>query len=111
MNEEYIYDAKGRLENAGFLDYRCPVASDLPMIEPILVEVPNSAHPYGAKGVARCVLPTDGRDRQCDPERDRRADELPADVAPAVAGRDRRRLNAWHAWFSPRASVSATPVA
>ena len=51
LNEEYIYDAKGRLENAGFLDYRCPVASDLPMIEPILVEVPNPAHPYGAKGV------------------------------------------------------------
>jgi CO/xanthine dehydrogenase Mo-binding subunit len=51
LNEEYIYDAKGRLDNAGFLDYRCPVASDLPMIEPILVEVPNPAHPYGAKGV------------------------------------------------------------
>ena len=42
---------KGRLDNPGFLDYRCPVASDLPMIEPILVEVPNPAHPYGAKGV------------------------------------------------------------
>src|SRR5215216_1364072 len=51
LNEEYIYDQKGRLDNAGFLDYRCPVASDLPMIEPILVEVPNPAHPYGAKGV------------------------------------------------------------
>ncbi len=35
----------------GFLDYRCPVASDLPMIEAVLVEVPNPAHPYGAKGV------------------------------------------------------------
>ncbi len=51
LNEEYIYDAKGRLENAGFLDYRCPVASDLPMIETIMVEVPNPAHPYGVKGV------------------------------------------------------------
>ena len=51
LNEEYIYNAKGQLDNAGFLDYRCPVASDLPMIEPILVEVPNPAHPYGAKGV------------------------------------------------------------
>ena len=28
-----------------------PVASDVPMIEAILVEVPNPAHPYGAKGV------------------------------------------------------------
>src|SRR6202022_1231696 len=51
LNEEYIYDARGRLDNAGFLDYRVPVASDMPMIEPILVQVPNPAHPYGAKGV------------------------------------------------------------
>jgi CO/xanthine dehydrogenase Mo-binding subunit len=51
LNEEYIYDKQGRLDNAGFLDYRCPVASDLPMIEPLLVEVPNPVHPYGAKGV------------------------------------------------------------
>ncbi len=51
LNEEYIYNAKGQLDNAGFLDYRCPVASDLPMIDTVLVEVPNPAHPYGAKGV------------------------------------------------------------
>jgi CO/xanthine dehydrogenase Mo-binding subunit len=51
LNEEYVYDRQGRLENPGFLDYRVPVASDLPMIETILVEVPNPAHPYGAKGV------------------------------------------------------------
>jgi len=38
LNEEYIYDSKGRLENPGFLDYRIPVASDLPMIEPVMVE-------------------------------------------------------------------------
>src|ERR1700736_258631 len=52
LNEEYIYDSKGRMENAGFLDYRIPVASDLPMIEPVVIEVPNPGHPYGAKGVA-----------------------------------------------------------
>jgi len=51
LNEEYIYNTKGQLDNAGFLDYRCPVASDLPMIDAVLVEVPNPAHPYGAKGV------------------------------------------------------------
>ena len=51
LNEEYIYDDKGRLENAGFLDYRVPVASDLPMIDAVLVEVPNPSHPYGVKGV------------------------------------------------------------
>jgi xanthine dehydrogenase molybdopterin-binding subunit B len=59
LNEEYIYDTKGRLDNARFLDYRVPVASDMPMIEPILVEVPNPAHPFGAKGVGEVniVLP------------------------------------------------------
>src|SRR5689334_510334 len=51
LNEEYIYNDKGQLDNPGFLDYRCPVASDLPMIDAVLVEVPNPAHPYGAKGV------------------------------------------------------------
>jgi CO/xanthine dehydrogenase Mo-binding subunit len=51
LNEEYVYDSKGRLENPGFLDYRIPVASDLPMIEALLIEVPNPNHPYGAKGV------------------------------------------------------------
>ena len=51
LNEEYIYDDRGRLENPGFLDYRMPVASDLPMIEAVLVEVPNPSHPYGVKGV------------------------------------------------------------
>jgi CO/xanthine dehydrogenase Mo-binding subunit len=50
LNEEYIYDAAGHLLNAGFLDYRIPVASDLPMIEAIMVEVPNPNHPFGAKG-------------------------------------------------------------
>ena len=51
LNEEYIYNSKGLLDNAGFLDYRVPVASDLPMIEPVLVEIPNPNHPHGAKGV------------------------------------------------------------
>ena len=51
LNEEYIYDKNGRLSNAGFLDYRIPVASDLPMIDVVLVEVPNPNHPFGVKGV------------------------------------------------------------
>ena len=51
LNEEYIYNQKGRMENPGFLDYRMPVASDLPMIETIIVEVPNPKHPYGVRGV------------------------------------------------------------
>jgi CO/xanthine dehydrogenase Mo-binding subunit len=50
LSEEYIYDKDGRLENPGFLDYRVPVASDMPMIDTILIEVPNPRHPFGARG-------------------------------------------------------------
>jgi CO/xanthine dehydrogenase Mo-binding subunit len=56
LNEEYIYDKDGRLENAGFLDYRVPVASDLPMIETVVVEVPNPRHPFGVKGVGEVPI-------------------------------------------------------
>ncbi len=56
LNEEYIYNAKGKLDNAGFLDYRMPVASDLPMIETVVVEVPNPHHPYGVRGVGEVPI-------------------------------------------------------
>ncbi len=51
LNEEYIYGEDGTLQNAGYLDYRIPVASDLPMIEPVILEIPNPGHPYGVRGV------------------------------------------------------------
>lgn len=57
MNEEYVYGKSGLLENASFLDYRMPVASDLPMIDTILIETkPNPRHPYGAKGVGEVPI-------------------------------------------------------
>jgi CO/xanthine dehydrogenase Mo-binding subunit len=56
LNEEYIFDAEGRMENAGFLDYRVPVASDLPMIDTVMIEVPNPRHPFGAKGVGEVPI-------------------------------------------------------
>ncbi len=56
LNEEFIYDKNGRLENAGFLDYRMPVASDLPSIDAVMVEIPNPDHPYGVKGVGEIPL-------------------------------------------------------
>ena len=56
LNEEYIYDEDGRLQNAGFLDYRIPVASDLPMIDTVIVEVPNPGHPYGVRGVGETSI-------------------------------------------------------
>lgn len=56
LNETYIYNDEGKLDNPGFLDYRMPVASDLPMIEAVLVEVPNPNHPYGVKGVGEVPI-------------------------------------------------------
>ena len=56
LNEEYIYAEDGTMSNPGFLDYRVPVASDVPMIEPIVVEVPNPNHPYGVKGVGEVSI-------------------------------------------------------
>ena len=56
LNEEYIYGDDGKLQNAGFLDYRIPVASDLPMIETIIVEVPNPRHPYGVRGIGETAI-------------------------------------------------------
>ena len=56
LNEEYIYGADGKLENAGFLDYRIPVASDVPMIDTVIVEVPNPRHPYGVRGVGETPI-------------------------------------------------------
>lgn len=56
LNEEYVFDADGVQQNAGFLDYRIPVASDMPMIDTRIVEVPNPAHPYGVRGVGETPI-------------------------------------------------------
>ena len=56
LSEEYIYDKDGRLENPGFLDYRVPVASDMPMIDTVMIEVPNPRHPFGARGVGEVPI-------------------------------------------------------
>jgi CO/xanthine dehydrogenase Mo-binding subunit len=56
LNEEYIYGEDGKLQNPGFLDYRVPVASDLPMIDTVIVEVPNPRHPYGVRGVGETPI-------------------------------------------------------
>ncbi len=56
LNEEYVYGEDGRLQNAGFLDYRMPVASDLPLLDTHLVEVPNPNHPFGVRGVGEISI-------------------------------------------------------
>jgi len=72
LNEGYIYGPDGVLENPSFLDYRMPVASDLPMIEAVIVEVPN---PYHVKGMAEAGMVS-----------------APAAVANAVAVATQRRM-------------------
>ena len=56
LNEEYFYNATGAMANATFLDYRVPTALDLPMIDTVIVEVPNPGHPYGVRGVGEVSI-------------------------------------------------------
>lgn len=56
LNEEYVYGDDGRLQNPGFLDYRIPVCSDLPMIDTQILEIPNPNHPYGIRGVGETSI-------------------------------------------------------
>ena len=56
LNEEYFYNEAGHLMNSSFLDYRMPTSLDLPMIETIIVEVPNPGHPYGVRGVGEVPI-------------------------------------------------------
>ena len=56
LNEEYYMSDDGAMLNASLLDYRMPVALDLPMIEAVMLEVPNPAHPYGVKGVGEANI-------------------------------------------------------
>lgn len=51
LNEEYYYNADGIMVNSSFLDYRMPTSLDLPMIDTVIVEVPNPTHPFGVRGV------------------------------------------------------------
>ena len=55
LTEEYFLK-NGGMQNASFLDYRMPTALDLPMIDIVLVEVPNPGHPYGVRGVGEVPI-------------------------------------------------------
>lgn len=56
LNEGYFYDAQGHLMNASMLDYRMPTSLDLPMIDTVIVEVPNPGHPFGVRGVGEVPI-------------------------------------------------------
>ena len=56
LNEEYFMDDAGRMANTTLLDYRMPVALDLPMIDTVIVEVANPGHPFGVRGVGEANI-------------------------------------------------------
>ena len=56
LNEEYFFDESGRMTNSTFLDYRMPTSLDLPMIDTVIVEVPNPGHPFGVRGVGEVPI-------------------------------------------------------
>ena len=56
LNEEYFYRDDATMANASLLDYRMPTCYDLPMIDTIIVEVPNPDHPYGVRGVGETPI-------------------------------------------------------
>jgi CO/xanthine dehydrogenase Mo-binding subunit len=56
LNEEYFITDEGAMANKSFLDYRMPTSLDMPMIDTIMVEVPNPLHPYGVRGVGEVPI-------------------------------------------------------
>ena len=56
LNEEYVFNEKGEMLNSSFLDYRMPTSLDLPMIDTVIVEVPNPGHPFGLRGVGEVSI-------------------------------------------------------
>ena len=56
LNEEYFFNDQGHMANSTFLDYRMPTALDLPMIDTVIVEVPNPAHPFGVRGTGEVPI-------------------------------------------------------
>jgi CO/xanthine dehydrogenase Mo-binding subunit len=56
LNEEYFITDDGAMANKSFLDYRMPTTLDMPMIDTIMIEVPNPLHPYGVRGVGEVPI-------------------------------------------------------
>ena len=83
LNEEYMYDEQGKLINSSFLDYRIPTSYDLPMIDTVLVEVPEPNHPYGVRGAGEVPITPP-----------------PAAIANAIANATGKRIR--HLPMSPR---------
>lgn len=55
LSEGYAWEG-GSMRNPTFLDYRMPVALDVPPIDCVIVEVPAPNHPYGVRGVGEAPI-------------------------------------------------------
>jgi CO/xanthine dehydrogenase Mo-binding subunit len=56
LNDEYYMSDEGAMLNSSWLDYRMPTSLDLPMIDTVIVEVPNPGHPFGVRGVGEASI-------------------------------------------------------
>ena len=56
LNEEYFMSDDGGMLNSSLLDYRMPTSLDVPMIEAVVLEVPNPGHPFGVRGVGESSI-------------------------------------------------------
>jgi len=54
--EGYQFDDQGRMLNPTLLDYKLPTSLDVPMIDTVIVEVPNPGHPFGVRGVGEVPI-------------------------------------------------------
>ena len=59
MNEEYFLNDDGQVVNSSLLDYRLPTSLDLPMIDTVIVEVPEPRPPLRRPRVS--AKPTSSR--------------------------------------------------
>ena len=59
LNEEYSMGTDGQLLNSSLLDYRMPTSLDVPLIDTVILEIPNPSHPFGVRGVGEAsIVPT-----------------------------------------------------
>ena len=56
LNEEYFITEDGTMANSSLLDYRMPTSLDMPMIDTVIIEVPNPRHPFGLRAVGETVI-------------------------------------------------------
>jgi CO/xanthine dehydrogenase Mo-binding subunit len=56
LTEDLVLDGRGRVVNRNFTDYKLLHASEVPRIEPIIVECLEPTGPFAAKGVGEPAL-------------------------------------------------------